>query len=104
MSTGRLNEAVKRNAARFPEDFMLQLKRRGNPKLEIAKCDLKLGAAGAIEFGNSVPETGKNPSYRVRQLPSSHIPFSGPGTCIRRGLNRPVSRCALLRNRTPEYP
>lgn len=59
MSTGRLNEAVKRNAARFPEDFMLQLKRRGNPKLEIAKCDLKLGAAGAIEFGNSVPETGK---------------------------------------------
>ena len=25
VSTGRLNEAVKRNAARFPEDFMFQL-------------------------------------------------------------------------------
>lgn len=27
VSTGRLNEAVKRNAARFPEDFMFQLTR-----------------------------------------------------------------------------
>lgn len=25
VTTGRLNEAVKRNAARFPEDFMFQL-------------------------------------------------------------------------------
>ena len=25
VSTGRLNEAVKRNAERFPEDFMFQL-------------------------------------------------------------------------------
>jgi hypothetical protein len=27
VSTGRLNEAVKRNAERFPEDFMLRLSR-----------------------------------------------------------------------------
>ena len=30
VSVGRLNEAVKRNSLRFPEDFMFQLSRRSS--------------------------------------------------------------------------
>ena len=50
VSVGRLNESVKRNRHRFPDDFMFQLseaefpnfKGAGRqPKLEIAICDFK---------------------------------------------------------------
>ena len=39
----RLNEQVKRNIARFPEDFMFQLtKRRSSRKFfKVANCDFK---------------------------------------------------------------
>ena len=50
VSVGRLNEAVKRNRDRFPDDFMFQLSPaefhnlklpNRRPKLEIANCDIK---------------------------------------------------------------
>jgi len=40
VSTGRLNEQVKRNIIRFPKDFMFSLKKR-NGKLEVANCDIQ---------------------------------------------------------------
>src|SRR5258705_6363514 len=40
--THRLNERVKRNRKRFPEDFMFQLSKEESEKLEIAICDLKI--------------------------------------------------------------
>ena len=36
VTTGALNQAVKRNVARFPSDFMFQLT---DAKLEITNCD-----------------------------------------------------------------
>lgn len=41
--TGRLNEQVKRNIGRFPEDFMFTLTEEEFKKLDIAICDIKLG-------------------------------------------------------------
>ncbi|UZD21019.1 ORF6N domain-containing protein [Algoriphagus halophytocola] len=41
--TKRLNEQVKRNSDRFPEDFMFQLGEEEWKKLEVAFCDLKMG-------------------------------------------------------------
>ena len=38
VTTGALNQAVKRNAERFPSDFMFQLT-AGNGRLEITNCD-----------------------------------------------------------------
>ena len=43
VETRRLNEQVKRNIARFPKDFMFQLTEKKMGKLEVAKCDFKLG-------------------------------------------------------------
>lgn len=40
VDTRRLNEQVKRNLERFPEDFMFQ---RRSAKLDVAICDIKLG-------------------------------------------------------------
>lgn len=39
--TKRINEAVKRNKDRFPEDFVFPVDRRRGIKLEVANCDLK---------------------------------------------------------------
>jgi hypothetical protein len=36
-----LNQQVKRNGRRFPDDFLLQLTGRRSRKLEITKCDFK---------------------------------------------------------------
>jgi len=43
VSTGRLNEQVKRNIERFPQDFMFQLTKKEWDEIffKIAKCDLK---------------------------------------------------------------
>ena len=41
VETRRLNEAVRRNRDRFPEDFMFQLSRKEDESFEIADCDLK---------------------------------------------------------------
>ena len=37
VSTGALNQAVKRNRERFPEDFMFQLSSRGSEELEFLR-------------------------------------------------------------------
>jgi len=42
VQTKRLNEQVKRNRERFPEDFMFQLSEEELTKLEVAKCELKM--------------------------------------------------------------
>lgn len=39
--TRRFNEQVKRNIARFPSDFMVQLTAQEFTPLEVANCDLK---------------------------------------------------------------
>lgn len=41
--TKRLNEQVKRNIDRFPEDFMFQLTLEEFENLKSQKCDIKLG-------------------------------------------------------------
>jgi len=43
VETKRINEQVKRNTNRFPEDFMFQLSKEEWVFFEVAKCDLKLG-------------------------------------------------------------
>ena len=43
VSTGRLNEQVKRNIKRFPEDFMFQLTEKEFKNLKSQICDIKLG-------------------------------------------------------------
>jgi len=56
VTTARLNQQVRRNDERFPDDFMfeltkeeydclmLQLARSKDLKLEVAKCDFKRGS------------------------------------------------------------
>jgi hypothetical protein len=39
--TGNLNLAVRRNEARFPEDFMFQLSRSEADNFDIANCKIK---------------------------------------------------------------
>jgi hypothetical protein len=43
VSTGALNQAVRRNLDRFPEDFMFLLYPEGSRQFEITDCDIKLG-------------------------------------------------------------
>jgi hypothetical protein len=43
VSTGRLNEAVTRNAARFPEDFMFQLT---EPEAQNLKSQIAISSWG----------------------------------------------------------
>ena len=47
VSTSRLNEQVRRNIDRFPNDFMFQL----TDSLEIANCDIKLGRSTETPTG-----------------------------------------------------
>ena len=50
VSTGRLNEAIKRNAARFPEDFMFQLTRE---EAELSRSQIAIlnsGRGGNIKY------------------------------------------------------
>ena len=39
--TRRLNEQVRRNAERFPEDFMFQLSKQEVADFKVANCDFK---------------------------------------------------------------
>lgn len=41
VETKVLNQSVKRNIERFPDDFMFQLTKRRNSKLEVTTCDLQ---------------------------------------------------------------
>jgi hypothetical protein len=41
VSTKRMNEQVRRNAARFPADFMFQLTLEEYATLKVANCDLR---------------------------------------------------------------
>lgn len=50
VSTGRLNEAVKRNAARFPEDFMFQLTAE---ELENLRSQNAIPSWGAVASWNA---------------------------------------------------
>lgn len=57
VTTGRLNEAVKRNARRFPEDFMFRLTQEEveRAREEQRRCrDAPSGGAGALMRGSSV--------------------------------------------------
>jgi hypothetical protein len=47
VSTGRLNEAVKRNAARFPEDFMFQLT---EPELQNLRSQIAISSWGGRRY------------------------------------------------------
>ena len=40
VETRSLNQAVKRNSDRFPDDFMFQLNKEGDKYLEITNCDV----------------------------------------------------------------
>jgi ORF6N domain len=44
VTTGNVNKAVKRNADRFPSDFMFQLKAEELANFEIPICNIKMGA------------------------------------------------------------
>lgn len=46
VQTKALNQAVKRNIDRFPEDFMFQLT-SGNTKLEVTICDFQFYQDGS---------------------------------------------------------
>ena len=50
VKTGRLNEAVKRNAARFPADFMFELTREEAESLRSQIAILKSGRGGHVKF------------------------------------------------------
>jgi len=43
VETRTLNQAVKRNNSRFPDDFMFQLTREAFSFFKITNCDIKLG-------------------------------------------------------------
>jgi hypothetical protein len=43
VETKVLNQAVKPNVERFPEDFMFKLSKKEFAQLEVTICDLKLG-------------------------------------------------------------
>jgi len=75
VSGGRLNEAVKRNRDRFPDDFMFQLSRaefhnlkasNWRLQLEIANCDIK------FRLGRPAPPTvclyGTRRSHAFRRI------------------------------------
>ncbi|MBM0106990.1 ORF6N domain-containing protein [Steroidobacter sp. S1-65] len=47
VSTGRLNEAVKRNAARFPEDFMFQIT---EPELQNLRSQIAISSWGGRRY------------------------------------------------------
>jgi hypothetical protein len=47
VETGQLNRAVKRNAARFPEDFMFELTK---PKFENLKCQIGISSWGGARW------------------------------------------------------
>ena len=47
VQTKALNQAVKRNIDRFPEDFMFQLISEGNTKLEVTICDFQFYQDGS---------------------------------------------------------
>lgn len=47
VSTGRLNEAIKRNAARFPEDFMFQLT---DPEAQNLKSQFAISSWGGRRY------------------------------------------------------
>src|SRR5688572_30581119 len=51
VSTGRLNEAVKRNAARFPEDFMFQLT---EPEAQNLRSQTAISSWGGRRYRPSV--------------------------------------------------
>jgi ORF6N domain len=48
VTTGNVNKAVKRNADRFPSDFMFQLKAEELANFEIPICNIKMGRATAL--------------------------------------------------------
>lgn len=50
VTTGRLNEAVKRNAKRFPEDFMFQLTREEAERSRSQIAILKGGRGSNVKF------------------------------------------------------
>ncbi|NJD61160.1 MAG: ORF6N domain-containing protein [Deltaproteobacteria bacterium] len=50
VSTKRLNEAVRRNATRFPEDFMFQLSREEDVSLRSQIATLKVGRGQHRKF------------------------------------------------------
>ena len=59
VTTGRLNEQVKRNRDRFPEDFMFELS-----KEEFAKIRKDAGAVGVVSLSRKWFETDSNKDVR----------------------------------------
>ena len=85
--TGRLNEAVKRNAERFPEDFMFPAHRCGARELEIAICDLKLGRAplSPIRLHRARCHSGRQRA----QFPARYHDGSPRRACLRTAAGHP---------------
>jgi hypothetical protein len=51
VETKQLKRAVRRNRLRFPEDFMFELNKKGNRKLEVPIWHLKLGRGSLFANG-----------------------------------------------------
>ncbi len=67
VTTKRLNEQVKRNARRFPEDFMFKLSRREKEEV-VANCDhlqaLKFSATTPVRIHRTWGNHGRQRSKR----------------------------------------
>jgi hypothetical protein len=93
VSTKRLNEQVKRNRRRFPQDFMFSVDANGVRGLEVANCDVKFerswrppvlalcifrdrlrGDQRAHEAARDIEEADRVPAARLIRAPAANRP------------------------------
>jgi hypothetical protein len=92
VTTKRLNEQVKRNARKFPEDFMFQLTReeaRGLARLRSQNATLNAPAEYAVNAKNDRFIRLHPPRQRAWQKPNSDRPVRIGRTISPRGENSP---------------
>lgn len=71
VETRTLNQAVKRNAERFPEDFRFSVDRRGSHGFKITICDLERRPGSEHQvFALCVHRTRRHPGRQRPELPA----------------------------------
>ncbi len=83
VTTGRLNEAVKRNLARFPPDFMFQLTAARAFGFDIANCDIKARSRRAPQIALGLHGTWCHPSRQCAELTARRRDGNLCRTCFR---------------------
>jgi len=97
--TKRLNEQVRRNRERFPDDFMFQLTAEVDGELEVAKCDLKFDARRAPLPAPCLHRTWRDHGGNGPQLAAGRR-----GQRVRRSGLRQTARSTLAPAPKPKKP